>query len=344
MQGSSVRSQTRPGYRPFVTKVAAVTELSPHFIRITLRGDELVHFGTDGHDQRIKLVIPFGDGSTTDVGYTDEDVIADASWYARWRELPDTERNPIRTYTVRAVRPGACEIDIDIVRHDALPGTELGPAATWAAATSVGRELVVVGPDSRSDQSHTGIDWHPGSARRLLIVGDETAVPAALAILERLPDHVEVDAILEVPSRADILPVRTRADAMVTWLDRESAASGATTGGAGARASASAPTGSKVAATPGELLVPALQRWTAANPEAYATAIGTRVQLDDVDVDVERIWDSPETPAHTPFYAWLAGEQAAIKRMRRHLVSETGIDRGSVAFMGYWRYGVADIA
>ena len=31
-----------------------------------------------------------------------------------------------------------------------------------------------------------------------------------------------------------------------------------------------------------------------------------------------------------------------IKLLRRHLVSDLGIDRRSVAFMGYWRRGKAE--
>jgi NADPH-dependent ferric siderophore reductase len=38
-------------------------------------------------------------------------------------------------------------------------------------------------------------------------------------------------------------------------------------------------------------------------------------------------------------YAWLAGEAGVVKRLRRHLVQDCGIDRASVAFMGYWREG-----
>jgi NADPH-dependent ferric siderophore reductase len=42
------------------------------------------------------------------------------------------------------------------------------------------------------------------------------------------------------------------------------------------------------------------------------------------------------------FYAWLAGESSVIKTLRRFLVSETGIDRKRVAFMGYWRLGKSE--
>jgi NADPH-dependent ferric siderophore reductase len=40
-------------------------------------------------------------------------------------------------------------------------------------------------------------------------------------------------------------------------------------------------------------------------------------------------------------YAWIAGESGVVKALRRHLVSEIGLDRAQVAFMGYWRLGVA---
>ncbi|MEU6123933.1 siderophore-interacting protein [Streptomyces sp. NPDC047123] len=38
-------------------------------------------------------------------------------------------------------------------------------------------------------------------------------------------------------------------------------------------------------------------------------------------------------------YAWIAGESATVKAIRRHLVGERGFDRKKVAFSGYWRRG-----
>jgi NADPH-dependent ferric siderophore reductase len=43
-------------------------------------------------------------------------------------------------------------------------------------------------------------------------------------------------------------------------------------------------------------------------------------------------------------YAWLAGEASTITALRRHLVRDLGIDRRSIAFMGYWRRGRAEAA
>jgi len=71
-------------------------------------------------------------------------------------------------------------------------------------------------------------------------------------------------------------------------------------------------------------------------------------ELVDVDVDHDLLWEVPSDnhggPAQqdAPLYAWLAGEAGVIKTLRRHLVSELGIDRKSVAFMGYWRLGRAE--
>lgn len=46
-------------------------------------------------------------------------------------------------------------------------------------------------------------------------------------------------------------------------------------------------------------------------------------------------------PAGTP-YAWIAGESAMVRAVRRHLVNERGFSRGRVAFSGYWRRGVSE--
>jgi NADPH-dependent ferric siderophore reductase len=67
------------------------------------------------------------------------------------------------------------------------------------------------------------------------------------------------------------------------------------------------------------------------------------------------VWETPshsssgETAGHTTghttgipgLYAWIAGESGVVTALRRHLVRELGVDRDQVAFMGYWRLGVA---
>lgn len=36
-------------------------------------------------------------------------------------------------------------------------------------------------------------------------------------------------------------------------------------------------------------------------------------------------------------FAWLAGEQSAVRDLRRHLIEERGVDKSAIDFTGYWR-------
>ena len=53
--------------------------------------------------------------------------------------------------------------------------------------------------------------------------------------------------------------------------------------------------------------------------------------------------DGPVTVGHdvAGLYAWIAGEAGVVTSLRRLLVGELEMDRRQVAFMGYWRRGVA---
>jgi NADPH-dependent ferric siderophore reductase len=107
-------------WRFFEAEVRAVRVLSPHFVRVTFTGAELDPVADNGFDQRIKLVLPLDEG-----GF--EYLPTHPDWYAAWRSLPDHRRNPVRTYTVRAVRPQLREVDLDMMLHGAT-----GPASRWA--------------------------------------------------------------------------------------------------------------------------------------------------------------------------------------------------------------------
>lgn len=299
----------RPAYRPYRARVSAVRPLSPHFTRVSFRCDDFEHFGTEGLDQRIKLLFPLADGTFSDLGFDDEESLAAGDWYDRWRALPEHRRNPFRTYTVRVSDPADRRVDIDFVAHG-----DGGPAARWLLAATPGDELVIVGPDARSTATGVGIDWHPGGCTDLLIVGDETAVPAIASILASRPHDCTAQVFIEVPTEDDALPLEAPAGVTITWLAR------------GAEES-------------GHALVPAVERWLGEHPDVVARAAAERRQrLAHVDVDREVLWELAEE-ADTGFYAWIAGESAAVKTLRRLLVRGHGVDRRRVAFMGYWRLG-----
>lgn len=307
----------RPAYRPYRASVARLVRLTPHFVRVTFTGDDFDTFGTDGLDQRLKIVFPIAGHGISDFGADDEQTIADGSWYTRWRALPDPQRNPFRTYTVRGIRPLQRELDVDMVSHGDGDYNS-GPASRWLNQATVGDEVVIIGPDAGSMHSAVGIDWHPGAAAQLLLAGDETAAPAICAILESLPEGRRAQAFIETPDGSDRLPVNLPNGCSLVWLHR-----------------GDLPVGMR--------LEPAVRGWVADHLADIRPALAPSAQpLDDVDVDLELLWDSPQTVPDGHFYAWLAGEAAAIKALRRFLVTETGLDRKRVAFMGYWRAGRAE--
>lgn len=298
----------RPAYRPYRAAVSAIRRLSPHFTRVSLRCDDFETFGTERLDQRIKLVFPLADGSFCRLESGD--------WYAEWRALPDERRNPFRTFTVRHVDQADRRLDIDFVVHD-HDSADAGPASRWLAAATPGDELVIVGPDALSPANGVGIDWRPGEATELLIAGDETAAPAIANILETLPAGRRAHAFIEVPTERDALALDLPAGVAVSWIAR----------GDGEH---------------GSKLVPAVTAWLQRHPELVAAAAAESAQrLEQVDVDREILWERPEQAAGG-FYAWIAGESAAVKTIRRLLVRGHGIDRRRVAFMGYWRRGLAE--
>ena len=193
-------------------EVAAVDRLSPHFVRVELAADQLADFGVDGplYDQRIKLVFPDAQGRLPDVATADE------NWLRSWFELPEDSRGAMRTYTVRAVRGEGADtrLVVDLVLH---PGGS-GPGGDWAAAAGAGDRLVVLAP--RRGVPFGGIEFAPPGAARLLLVGDETAVPAVASILEDLGPDARGAVFLEVPEERDVLTLEHPVGVAVHWLPR----------------------------------------------------------------------------------------------------------------------------
>lgn len=295
-------------YRVFSVRVAAVTSLTPSFVRVTLTGDALAEFSAVGLDQRIKVVLPI-----PGLGFTD---LPDGEdWYAAWRALPDAVRNPLRTYTVRSFRPDARELDIDFVAHG-----DTGPASRWVSSCRVGEELRIVGPAVPSSPAElpTGAaEFDPGAANRILLAGDETAAPAICAILEALDVATVGHVFIEVPTDADRLPVTAPAGVEVRWIARNGASHGVR-------------------------MTDQVHAWASTVAPPSSTGCADGVELADVDVDEQVLWDIPSAGAPRPVYAWIAGEAGCVKELRRHLVRGVGLDRKQVAFMGYWRHGKAE--
>jgi NADPH-dependent ferric siderophore reductase len=300
-----------------VVEVVRVDRLSPAFVRFELGGACLADFGVDGplYDQRIKLIFPGVPG-----GPVPSVEGADDSWYDTWIKRPVEERGHMRTYTIRDVRGQGVDtrLVVDIVVHPDDHGVP-GPGCAWAANASVGDRLVVMAP--RRGQFYGGIEFEPGTARRLLLVGDETAVPAICAILAQLGNDAAGAAFLEVPTAADVLSVQHPEGVEVVWLARDEDPHGA--------------------------------RLHQAVLEHLGIGGVPIEEPEEIDPD---LWETPsysssgeavDVPATVvghdldDIYAWIAGESGVVTTLRRVLVKDLGVDRRQVAFMGYWRRGVS---
>ncbi|MEU6334167.1 siderophore-interacting protein [Streptomyces cellulosae] len=213
-------------FRFFALQVAGTRRLGPSLVRVTFTGPELRDFRSDGRDQSLSLFLPHPGQDAPVVPLELGD-----GWWQGWRELPDDVRAVMRSYTLRALRADALgrttEIDVDFVLHgvgaEAGPSAEAGPASRWAARATAGDRVLLLGPaiaDNRAIRFRP-----PEDASTVLLWADETALPAAAAVLETLPPGVRARVWLEVPHAGDVQELPTAADAEITWFVREGAAS-----------------------------------------------------------------------------------------------------------------------
>ncbi|MET9814046.1 siderophore-interacting protein [Streptomyces sp. NPDC006355] len=203
-------------FRFFSLQVVRTRRLGPSLVRVTFGGPDLHAFHSDGRDQSLSLFLPHPGQPEPVVPLELGD-----GWWQGWRELPDDVRAVMRSYTLRALRRDPDEIDIDFALHGIEPGSavQAGPASRWAARAAAGDRVLLLGPAVADNRA---IRFRPPEDTDLVVVwGDETAVPAASAIVESLPAGTRARVWLEVPQAGDVQDLVTEADAEITWLVRE---------------------------------------------------------------------------------------------------------------------------
>jgi NADPH-dependent ferric siderophore reductase len=111
-----------------------------------------------------------------------------------------------RRYTIRSLDRASQALTLNIVLHGS------GPGERWVLAASPGDQIEGIGPRGKITTVPEA-DWH-------LFIGDESAMPAILAMTESLPGDAVATLVLEVPVPQDeqelLAPARTR----VSWLHR----------------------------------------------------------------------------------------------------------------------------
>jgi NADPH-dependent ferric siderophore reductase len=119
----------------------------------------------------------------------------------------------LRSYTARRQDPAAGEVDVDFVLHGD------GPAAAWAAAAAPGAVLGVASSAPLGD----------APAARLLLAGDETALPAISRVLAAAAPGTRGLALLEVADAAEEQELEHPDGVEVRWLHRDGTPPGGST-------------------------------------------------------------------------------------------------------------------
>jgi NADPH-dependent ferric siderophore reductase len=191
----------RPGVRkPGATlaHVLRVERITPHMVRIVLGGPGLAGITAGQYtDHYIKLLFP-----------PDGVVYPEPFDLQQIRELLPHDLWPrTRTFTVRQWNPHSHELTINVAIH----GDE-GLAGPWATRVEPGGEIHFVGPGGAYAPGPDA-DWH-------LLAGDESALPAIAASVEKLPPGASAHVLVEVSGPEEQQELETAGDATITWLHR----------------------------------------------------------------------------------------------------------------------------
>lgn len=337
-------------YGALALKVVQVENPLPGYARIWLSGPQL-HLVDDGglgglRDTRIKLIVG---AASDDAGLALGQL--DGGWYHQWLDLPVSQRGYMRTYTVACQRHDQAgklsQIAIDILTGGVEPGVtgmpaeHEGPGVSWARQAKAGASCVMLAPwrgydasgkrlPSTLGQRGSGLEYRPGAAKQVVLLGDGTALPAINACLhyeaqQKTERHFTV--VLSGPptwsdylKQAGVGPDHLQITAVNQgWVEQA------------ARAAA--------------------QVWQDWLGEVAALGGVGKQDLPKLDVDADILWETTtETQAdlgqdqsltQAPYF-WVAGERSQVAAIRRALVRQWGVDRRQVSFMGYWRAGQAE--
>ncbi|MFE5704998.1 SIP domain-containing protein [Rhodococcus koreensis] len=202
------RSHRQQLVQPEVIRRATVVDtfdVTTGMRRVVLSGEELAAFERDGFafpplrsagfDDFVRLFFPTESGEVVLPHQRERSV-----------EWPREPKPVTRNYTVRRFDPDTAELTLDFVTHDT------GVASTWGRRCQPGDTIDLLGP-VRSGLPPQNVDW-------VLVVGDETALPAIARWLEEMPAGLDARVVVEVASAEYRLDLPSAASVTLTRVDR----------------------------------------------------------------------------------------------------------------------------
>lgn len=188
----------KPNVIQEVLKVKEKKIITPHYIRVTFTGENISKFANATIGANNKIFIP--PSGLNEIHFPQIDFEK-----MQWIYPPENVRPFVRTYTHRGFNAAKNEMYIDFVAHG-----ENGPASAWALHCQPGDVLGVAMKDGKEDL-YPQADWY-------LLVGDATALPVLCCILESLPSNTNGKCIIEVHSKEDEHPLKTKANIDFFWI------------------------------------------------------------------------------------------------------------------------------
>ena len=166
--------------------VQTIEQVTPRVKRIVFSGENLKGFISPSPGAHIKLLFGADPNGSAD---------------------PKKMRSQMRTYTPRSFNPDTCELTVEFVLHGN------GLASSWASHTQVGDTLTIAGPGG-------GMDI-PDTLQTMVMLVDESAIPAAGTILEALPAGCKPIIVCEVEDASEKRSLGSSVEVEPTWLFRQ---------------------------------------------------------------------------------------------------------------------------
>lgn len=182
-------------------EVLRAEQLSPHLRRITLGGEDVTGMTPQGYDQWFRFFMRREGQQNLRVPKSP------AQWFPQYLLMRESQRPWIRNYTVRDYRLAEGELDIDFVVHE-----DPGPGAAWALRATPGERAVLL--DEGLLYNDAGVDGD------VLLVGDESVIPAIAGVCGSLDAASRGVAVIEVGHADDIQSFAKPGGIDVHWVER----------------------------------------------------------------------------------------------------------------------------
>jgi NADPH-dependent ferric siderophore reductase len=176
----------------FRAEVLEVSDLSSVMRRVVLGGAGLADYRSSGApDEWFRLMVPPQRQTQVEL----------PTKHGQQFHFANPQPVP-RWYSLRRWDADRHRLTVDVVLH------AQGAATRWAAAVQPGDQLLVSQPHGRGID--TEADW-------VLVLADQTGIPAASRILESLAPHQHAHAVFEAPNEAATFTPTSPAQLKVCW-------------------------------------------------------------------------------------------------------------------------------